>query len=607
MENSNMILKHQWELKSPNGNLEVKVILDEKGTLAYQIEKEGSIFLEYSPLGINTSICDFSQGLIYKDLQTSVIDETYQLVAGKKNLYINHANEMRLNFNKEGKDISVIFRAYDDGIAFRYDIPGEDEIKIFSESTSFTVPRELLVNVWAQSFMKCYEYTYNQIMPEHMANGRFAFPLLFQVGKKGWMLVTEAGVYGEYCGCHVQGCSEYPDRLQVAYAPDQEGPIIGNRPFVTPWRVAIIGELQTIVNNSIIENLNPSCELEDTSWIKPGRAAWSWYTGKNQCCSDLDYQKKYVDFASEMGWEYSLIDAGWPHGLDVAELVKYAYNKNVGIWLWVNSKEMLEESGVRERLKKWSEWGIKGVKIDFFDSDSQAKIRVYDMIARVAAEYKLMINYHGSTKTSGEQRRWPHIMTREGILGAEYLSGWSDVYIDGPTAAHNCTVPFTRNAIGPMDYTPVTFTKNRRVSTYAHQVALAVIFESHIQNFADSIEAYEECAAKEFLKAVHTSWDDTILLEGYPGLYATIARKKDKEWYIGAICALNARETNIPLNFLEDGEYTASIYWDGLNADIIHLHMTEMEVETRKVSKGDILKIPMKINGGCAVRLVKDK
>lgn len=308
-----------------------------------------------------------------------------------------------------------------------------------------------------------------------------------------------------------------------------------------------------------------------------------------------------------MGWEYSLVDGGWDREestVNVPELVRYAEAKGVGIWLWSHFRRLKEEEECRSRMALWASWGVKGVKVDFFDSDAQERIQVYDMIARVAMENKLMINYHGSTKPSGEQRRWPHVMTREGIFGAEY---WKNEWNEGPNAAHNCTVPFTRNVVGSMDYTPVTFSKLTRTG-HCHQMALAVIFESAVQHFADSMEAYRESAGKPFLKQVPAAWDQTVLLEGYPGRYVTMARRSGEDWFVGAICAAGGRTVHVSLDFLESGvAYQAEIY-EEVFGELDHYrfrHSTEITVRTEMVTKQDTLHLPLRVNGGSVIRLTK--
>ncbi|MCR8629966.1 glycoside hydrolase family 97 protein [Paenibacillus radicis (ex Xue et al. 2023)] len=601
------LVEQSWSLQSPDGSIEFIVALDGQGKLGYTVDRAGKSILAFSSLGIVTERESYTEGLSFNKAVHTIIDEAYKLPHGKTSHYLNHANELTLNLDKNGHELLLVCRAYNDGIAFRYQLPEEGEIQITSEPTEFVLPQETLVNVWAQKFMECYERTYDHSMLELMDEEDYAFPMLFQVGNDGWMLLTEAAVFGEYCASHVKVSREKVRTLDLAFAPDQAVPNVTKGPFATPWRTAIIGgDLAAIVESTLVFHLNPPSEVEDISWIKPGRSAWSWHPD-SMSPRDQEKQKRFVDFAAEMGWEYSLVDGGWDREestTDVPELIQYAEPKGVGIWLWSHFKNLKEEDECRRKLALWAGWGVKGVKVDFFDSDAQERIQVYDMIARVAMEYKLMINYHGSTKPSGEERRWPHVMTREGILGAEY---WKNDWNEGPNAAHNCTVPFTRNVVGAMDYTPVTFSRLTRTG-HCHQMALAVIFESAVQNFADSIEAYEESIGNPFLKQVPAAWDQTVLLEGYPGRFVSMARRSGEDWFVGSICAAGGRKAHISLDFLESGgAYEAEIY-EEVFGPLDHYrfkHSTEITVRKETVTCNDTLHLPLKVNGGCVIRITK--
>lgn len=599
--------KQGWHLSSPDGRLQVNVMLDDQGSLSYRVEKNGSELVQASPLGIVTDRAAFTEGLTFAGIATLEISESYSMPHGKTKHCVNQANELSLHFTKNSHTLQLFFRAYDDAIAFRYQWPGEGCIQISSELTGFALPQDRLINVWAQKFMECYERTYDHNMLELMEEDGYALPMLFQIGNDGWMLLSEAAVYGSYCASHLKVSKEQSRLLELAFAPDQTGPNIAEGPFVTPWRVAIIGdELSTIVESTVVFHLNPPTEVEDLSWIRPGRSAWSWHSD-SASCRDQEKQLRFVDFAADMGWEYSLVDGGWDREestVRVPELVRYAEAKGVGIWLWSHFKGLREEDTCRNKMALWSSWGVKGVKVDFFDSDAQERIQVYDMIAEVALEHQLMINFHGSTKPSGEQRRWPHVMTREGIFGAEY---WKNPLNEGPNAVHNCTVPFTRNVVGSMDYTPVTFSKLTRTG-HCHQLALAVLFESAVQNFADSIEAYEESAGKPFLQQVPAAWDQTRLLEGFPGRFVTMARRSGADWFVGTICAASGRTARVNLDFLEEGvSYTAEIY-EELFDTLDHYrfkHSTEISIRQETVTRNDSLLLKLRVNGGSVIRIVK--
>jgi len=607
---SNCIVEQKWIIKSPDNAIKIIVTLNHEKKLYYSVLKKNDVMLAKSPLGIVTNIVDFSDEISFVNCEEAYIDEKYSLPAGKVSSYINNANELKLRFKKDVWEFVVMFRAYNDGIAYRYQIPGNTLIEVTGENSGFSLPEEELVNVWAQEFHRSYESTYEFKMLKDLNAKNYGMPLLFQIGKAGWMLLTEAAVYGTYCASNIKGISQSSNTLMLAFAPDQDKPVTGVCPFETPWRTAFIADdLNTIIRSTILENLNPPTKIKDTSWIKPGRASWPWFADRYNV-QTLEEHIMYIDYTASMGWEYMTIDAGWEKNeLPVVEAVKYADTKGVGIWLWAHSRNFREEETVRSKLSLWASWGIKGVKIDFFESDSQNMINAYDLIAEVAAENKLMVNYHGSTKPSGERRRWPHILTREGVMGAEYLGSdwsWCEMHPIGPTAEHNCTLPFTRNAVGHMDYTPVAFTKSQKRTSCAHQVATAVIFESHIQHLCDSRDVYSKSLAKEFLMAVPVTWDDTLLIEGYPGRYVTMARKKGNDWYIGAITSISGKNLELKLDFLDEGEYEATIYEDGKNFDDIKLlNLTEMYKRVFTVTKIDVLKTYLKKFGGCALMLIK--
>jgi len=576
----------ECEIKSPNSKIMMKVRLTEEGEVLFALYKEGKTIFEESPLGIFTSVADFTTGLSILSSSRRAIDERYRMIGRKKAIYENHCNELVLKLGKKIHSIYLIIRVYDDGVAYRYYIPGEGPITISFETGGFRMAKAALG--WAMEFNPNYEGFYLKRSYEELLNGKdYAMPLLLNM-EDNWVLISEAGVYGHYCGSHLKGDGE-KELLKVVFAPDQKNAVMSTRPFCSPWRMAIIGSLADIVESTLVENLSPDCELVDISWIKPGRSAWSWWSGDST--RDYEVQVKYVDFAERMGWEYYLCDAEWQAEW-LPQLVEYAKKKNIGIFVWYHYKEIETDEELCSKLSWLSRLGVKGVKVDFFDSDCQERIQIYDKVAKAAAKYQMMVVYHGATKPAGERRRWPHILTREGVLGAEYYK-WSE----GPTAEHNCTLPFTRNAVGPMDYTPVTYSQNRDQTTYAHQTALAVVFESNIQHLADKPEAYESIGeAIEFLKACPTTWDDTKLIEGYPGKFVTIARRQGDKWFIGAICGGGiSREANIALDFLEEGRrYVVDIYRDGDEP-------TEIIWERKEANKGDVLRVELRKNGGCAI------
>lgn len=621
-----------YSIQSPNGRVELHLTL-QNGCLSYRASKDGVALADESPLGIRLREGDLTHGLTLMDNTYAVVDETYTIPAFKKKVCRNHANTLTLLLEKHEETLQVEARAYDDGVALRMIVDGEGEGSVLEERTGFALPQSAH-QVYGMKYIFSYEDMYQLIPRCDLAQNRLAFPVLAECGNGVWALYAEAAVFGDYGGSTLLSDEEKPELLMVRRAPDQLSPTQTGFPVVTPWRVVMCGSLDDIVSSNLLENLNPPCEIKDTSFIRPGVSAWSWMT-ENASTRDPERCREYVDYAAEMGFPYYLADGGWPGYVDIAELVKYAEGKGVKIWLWEHSKDIRSPEIADEKFRLWSSWGVVGVKIDFFESDRAERVKQYDYLARAAAKYKLMVNFHGCMKPAGEIRTWPHLMTREGVLGAEYLQNFSSFLPMGPDAAHNCTLPFTRNAMGPMDYTPVCYKTYLTGTTDAHQTALTVIFTSYILHIGEGAEVVLNHPARPFLSKVPTSWDETHVLEGYPGSFVTMARKKDENWYVAAICARRPRNVKLRFDFLDEGaEYTATLYADDLGdlrpfdvaegalppADealvqkidamasrpALHNHdLHRMRIESFKVRKGDEKTIPLAVNGGFALMIEK--
>jgi alpha-glucosidase len=583
-----------WQVASPDGTISVTVAQRSMPApypaaqrLYYTVAREGVPVLEYSPLGLTMAGNggDFVDGLTFVGSERRSIDETYRLVTGKRSRVVHRANELVLRFrNRAGRDLELVVRAYDDGAAYRYRFPGSGNYAVTEELSGFRLPAG--TTAWAQEWINNYEEEYYRRTLDLLddAERHWGHPILLELPGNGWALLAEAAVAGDYAVLHFRGSGG--DRLlRLNFPPDQTEPITGSLPLATPWRVVMAGPtLGTLVESDMMTNLNPPSRLDDTAWIKPGRVAWSWWAN-TRSPGDLAIQQEYVDFAQEMGWEYVLVDEGWDADW-VPELVEYADQRDVDIILWSFARDFNET-----RARQWAEWGVKGAKLDFIDSDRQAALQeFYDPFYELTARYKLMLNFHGATKPAGAHRTWPHYLTREAVRGAEYRDLES---------YENIALVFTRNIIGPMDYTPVVLSrpKGKWTTTFANQVAQAVLFESGWQHFPDKPEHYRNSPAKPFLQAVPTTWDDTRFIDGYPNRLAVLARRKGVEWYIGAN-GFTAGDIRIPLNFLDaTAAYQATIYRDG-DTD------TDIVVETRTVTSSDTLTIYLRQNGGCAIRLV---
>ncbi len=585
-----------WKLEAAGGGPEIRVRLDEAGCLSWTVLLEGETVLPESPLGILLSgkKGDLLQGLHFEKSGKRTITEEFTLTTGKrlKNRYA--FSELDLSFrNGEGGRLALQFRTCRDGAAFRYVLPSKGEIEVERERTAFFFRPG--TKAWMLPWKRNYENLFREgRLGKDFAPGRYGLPLLVRVPGKGktWALFHESNLSGSYAAASLALLSKDSGRLRL-FLPVP--PIRDQGPLATPWRVIITGTLGTIVESNLVEALAGPAETKDTSWIRPGKCAWSWWSASKSPHS-LARQKDFVDFAASMGWRYTLVDEGWKEHDWVPELVRYAKPKGVGILLWSRWTDLDTPEKREKELSLWKSWGIAGIKVDFMDRDDQAMTAFYDAMTRAALEKKLLINFHGAIPPRGERRRFPNLMTREGVLGAEHYK-WSS----RPTPEHNCTLPFTRNAVGPMDYTPVTFSAKTRKTTAAHELALAVVFESGIQHFADAPEVYKSekyKAGLDLLRRVPTAWDETRFLGGYPGKYVMIARRKGKTWFLGVIVAGEpappGKKLEVPLSrFLGEGNWKMETFEDAPGSG-------GLVAETNRVEANTILGLHLRKNGGLA-------
>jgi len=588
---SHPLFAKSYKLASPDGNIKATVTFDETaGTLAFQATcGETSIFAE-SPLGILTNKARFTDGLQLLGVAEAKIDETYTLPQGKVSTYHNKANELTLSLEKEGHKLNVIFRAYDEGIAFRYAIPGTGDVEITEEATAFHVAGKPAY--WGQSHPNAYGYEFPLGRIDHEA---YSLALLCELAEsKHWVLLAQAATYGDYCIPYLTRADRRSNLLKVTFPIDQKEPIKTTLPFASPWRVAVISanDLGMIVEQTMFENLNPPTEPElvDAEWIRPGRSSWDWFAG------DKMNWKGWLDFDAEMGWEYHLIDDGWEgYVKDPVAATEYAKSKGCGIFAWRRTPGLMEAEAIDKLFKQYSEIGFRGSKVDFFDrlpngktgadyEDTQMGLRVRDNLCRIGAKYKIQLVFHGCAIPSGERRRWPHVLGTEAVKGQE----------GGPSAQHDNCIAYIRNPLGSVDWSPVWFGKGGK--TDAYQLATSVVFESGLLIFADLHRDYLAHPAKDFLKHVPAAWDETRLIDGYPASHTVIARRKGNEWYVGAITT-QAREIQLPLDFLQNGTtYLATIYQDRLVG-------LELTIETKQVASSDTLALKTADRGGFVVHI----
>lgn len=597
-----------WVLYSPDKSIVVTIFNDkinaENTQLSYKVERlEGGdtiAVVELSPLGIERNDDSFSSNLKFASASTiKVIDETYTLLHGKHNKVHNLANEFELKFeNENGKPIIVSFRAYNDGVAFRYTFPtAGDDKKVYTvkkENTGFKIPGN--GKAWIQKYDKstkwgpAYEQYYETAMPIGTASPNaegWAFPALFQ-SNNNWILLAEANLGSNYCGVRMEQSA--PDGLYTVRFPEQtdaegNGDALPSStlPWVMPWRTIIIGKsLSTIVESEMINNVSDPQMAGDFSWVKPGRSSWSWLSDA-ESPKNYNSLKEFVDFSAEMGWEYSLVDANWDlmQGGTVEQLIEYANTKGVGILMWYNSggpnntvterpRDIIADPVKRKaEFKRIHELGVKGVKIDFWHSDKQNLIALYHDVLVDAAKYQIMVNFHGCTIPRGWSRTYPHLVTLEAVKGEECYTFDKSYTANAPV--QNSILPFTRNVIGPTDYTPVGFTnfKMPHITSFAHELALSLTYNSGIVHFADKVSAFRALPAyvKEFLKTVPVAFDEIRFVTGEPEKEYVVALRKGENWYVAGINSENkSKEIQVKFPVEASKTFSLSLIVDGKDA-----------------------------------------
>jgi alpha-glucosidase len=416
-------------------------------------------------------------------------------------------------------------------------------------------------------------------------------PALFDVDGT-YLLVAESGLDGGYSGArlvHTAGSGSYRVQLWDAAV---DGAV------ATPWRAMIVGDLATVAESTLIDDLAPPSRVADRSWIHPGPALWTWLAGGRTAGQSLERQKEYVDYAAARGWPYEAVDAGWyfdPEEWDVTdpdwqtnswmpELVRYARERGVKILVWIHFRDLDTPEERAQWLPTLERWGVAGVKIDFMDSESQERLRWYDEILPATAAHHLLVNFHGSNIPKGIHRTWPHVMTMEGVHGGEKSS---------LTTSHITALPFTRNVVGSMDYTPMAFQRDatRRPTSDASELALSVVFESGLQNFAGTPESYDaRPEARRFLEQVPTVWDETRLLYGRPAEGAVFARRSGDRWFVGGSFSGPARTVRVPLD-IQTGLWLVDLVRDG-PAGLVR--------EPRVMRGGEELAVDIPAEGGFA-------
>jgi alpha-glucosidase len=626
----------KYSLTSPNGKIEIIVGTGER--ITYNVLLGGKALLQDGTLSLGIDQLTLGLRPVVKNAKQSSVDRLIQPVVRQKFAAIRESyNELRLEMDG---GYAVVFRAYNEGAAYRFEaMLGGSEVKVHGEEAGFNFAGDYSVYYPKEdSFFSHNERRFIRLPLKGITAETIAsLPAVVDAGDGVKIAICESDVE-DYPGMWLRGGGSnglsatfppYPlkqelqrDRdYKVTQSADYIAKTSGTRAF--PWRLLGIAERDgDLLTNQLVYLLAKPSQVADTTWIKPGKVAWDWWNANNIYGVDFkagintQTYKYYIDFAAKYGIEYIILDEGWYRlgnllevvpEMNIEELVAYGRQKNVGIILWAVWKTLDDQ--FEPALNQFQRWGVKGIKVDFMQRDDQPVINFYHRLCREAARRKLLVDFHGGIRPAIMTRTWPNLISTEGVQGMEHLK-WSDV----SDPEHNVTIPFTRMFMGPMDYTPGAmlnaskgsfapiFQRPMSMGTRCHQLAMYVVYESPLQMLADSPSNYlREPEAMEFLGPVPTAWDETKVLDGRIGEYVMVARRKDREWYIGAMTNWTSRELEIDFSFLPEGSFRMVAYQDGVNAKRYGSDYKQVKSQVNKTAK---VKIKLAEGGGWAARIV---
>lgn len=652
--------KAHQEISSPDGQIKADFAImpadfmnHQEEELVYAVSYKGRPVIEPSPIRLQLE----GQSPLGPDMNIDRAsrragEDQYRLLHGKTSEVKDRYNALIIDLSDvkgspansstevwlARRRLRIEARVYDDAVAFRYIVPDQPamrEFRLVQDDTEFRIAKD--ATVYAQElpdFHSQYEEEYLKLHVTSFVQGDtsvaprlIGLPLTMELPGVAWVSITEADMRGN-AGMYLMNPLKYSvfapwHGLISRISPSTKHPdavIVGGLPHQSPWRVLLIGDRPgALVESNVITSLNPP-PTADFSWVKPGKSAWEWWSGRLNARGKREFStanmKYYVDFAAASGFPYMLVDSDWsaPDDLrkmngsvDIPELVRYAATKNVKIWIWCHWA--LLDAQLEPAFTQFEKWGVAGVKTDFLSRDDQSMIEFYYRSAGAAARHHLMTDYHGASKPTGMERTWPNVMGYEGVLGMEQSH-----MDDRDDPEHHVMIPFTRMVAGPVDYTPGGFRNVTRdkfvprgekpevMGTRAHHLAMYVVFEAAIQMVSDSPDAYAGQPSFRFIKEVPASWDETRVLAGSPGQDIVIARRAGKDWYLGAMTNWEPRDLEIPLSFLGSGSYRAEIYSDAADATA---EPTHVDISNREVTGATTLREHLVTGGGVAIRFTQ--
>lgn len=632
----------ELKLASPDGQLAFS--LSDAAGPSYALSFAGAPILSASALGLVPSQgAPLGPDLRIAGAVQASIDQPYETFAGKSRGGRDRYNELTIDLAEPGavgRRLQLIVRAYDDGLAFRYRLPASPQaVQLLpNELTRFNFAADY--DCWGVNLGRYdsgHEGEFDPVKASRLRDhNRYDAPFVCRTAKAAFAL-AEADLE-DWAGMYLAGRGEGGLGAAVQLSPRLDDPAVAvklrvGREATSPWRVVMVGSnAGKLIESDLIARLNPPSAIADTSWIKPGKSAWDWWNGPavsgvEKAGTNTATIKRFIDFAAQAGLPYMLIDEGWYAGagggwtvlpgadvtrsapdVDMAAVTAYAAERGVGLWVWLHWKAL--DAQMDEALAQYEAWGLRGVKVDYMSRDDQQMVEFYHRLLKKAAEHRLMVDLHGAYHPTGLARTYPNFLTQEGVLGAEY-NKWSRRV----TATHNVTLAYTRGLIGPMDYTPGGF-RNRTPAAFEPRfilpfvqttrgqgLAMYVVYDSPFACVSDSPDAYVEngrpAAGFDFIQAVPTAWDETRFIAGDVGEYVAVARRKGRDWYVGAMTNESGRTVKVPLRFLPTGRFTARLWQDGPKPDAL---VTSDRAVTSRVA----LTLKLAPSGGAVVHLTPE-
>jgi len=637
-----------WQLSSPNGRVQIDVERNGEGLPRYRVSYDGNPVISPSALGILQTASfakEDARTFTGPEIIQRSVDEVYHVVLGKTRMAPDRYNEMTLRFTAtdKGHDIELVFRAYDNGAAFRYILPPRPEIaqySIYGERTQFSFPADYAC--WGSNmghFHTSHEAEFDPVMASKIRIfNNYDSPLVCKTGVGETTFALAEADVEHYPGAYYARLRNNALGVSVRLAPTM-GAVPSNSytvvkitqtdtPLRTPWRVIMLGDSpRALVESSLISTLGAPSRISDTSWIRGGKAIWEWWNNWNAPVENpgrnTDTYLAYIDFAADMGLEYVLMDAGWYQGanwsfsedyertgsdvtqsiqeIDMPRILAHAKARKIGIFVWVQWKQL--DRQMDEAFATYARWGLAGVKPDFMDRNDQEMVNWYHKVLSKAAEHRLMVNLHGAYPPNGLERTYPNLVNQEAVLEAEFAKFNTRI-----TARHNVTIPYTRMILGPIDYSPggfihstpedfmIRYDRPMVQTTRGQAVAMYVVHDAPMVTVSDAPQAYRNADGTwadgaEFIAEVPTTWDETRVLQGDIGEYIVTARRKGDLWYLGAMTNEDGRMLDLALDFLDEGAYEAKVWQDGKD-------ISSLEMSTRRVDRSTHLPLKLAATGG---------